>query len=88
MKRPVGIIGTGAIAAIAIAWACGTESGAVQPSAPRRVASQAMQRPDADRFSAASRRRAETERAWNEAMRERCAAPAPLAAPPGPPPAC
>ncbi len=88
MKTTVGIIGMAVIAAIAIALTCGAESGAVQGTVAWIAASQAMHRPDAGRVSAAAQRRAETERAWNEAMRQRCAAPVPFAAPPGPPPAC
>ena len=87
MRKLGGIIGMAAIAGLAIAGACGAESGAIQSFMSRLTSAQGTHRPTGHSVSAA-RRRAETDRIWHEAVQGRCAVPASFAALPGLPRAC
>ena len=81
MERSFGILKIAAIVAVVIAGALGTEGGALQTVGTRVGAAPATSRtalpaeaPAAApaRFSAETRRRAELERAWQEAVQQRC----------------
>ena len=81
MERSFGTIKVAAIVAVVIAGALGTEGGALQAVGTRVGAAPATSRtallPEAPvaapgRFSAETRRRAEVERAWHEAVQQRC----------------
>jgi len=97
MERSFGILKIAAIVAVVIAGACGAEGGALQaignriaasPAASRTVAPTGAPVAAAARFSVETRRRAELERAWHEAVLARCGGPSDSGAPAPQPPAC